>query len=183
MADWQTKSTEVVYESPWIKVRRDEVIDQNGKPLTYSYMELQKQSAFIVPVNDKGEILLQSVYRYTMGKRYWEIPAGYIEEGEEPLAAAKRELTEETGLVSEDWQSLGAFHQILGTGRVTCNAFLARNVRSSGDATDKDEDIENRRFVSLTDIEQMLATGELVDSPVITAIYMAKVHGLQKEEQ
>ncbi|HKR82365.1 MAG TPA: NUDIX hydrolase [Candidatus Saccharimonadales bacterium] len=183
MADWKTLKSEIVYETPWIRVRRDEVLNQNGRPLTFSYMELQNPSVFIVATNHKGEILLQSAYRYTVGERFWEIPAGQMESDEQPLEAAKRELIEETGLVSSDWQDLGKFYQILGTGNVPTHCFLASNARSTGEATDKDEDIESRTFMSLEAIERMIKEGELVDSPVIAAIYMAKLHGLQKEEQ
>lgn len=180
MADWQTVTSETVYETPWIKVHRDDVRNQNSTLLTYSYMETKKQSVFVVPVNAAGEILLQSVYRYTFKRRFWEIPAGYIELGEDPLAAGKRELTEETGFISDDWHMLGTFHQILGTGRVTCNAVLARNVHPASQATDADEDITQRHFASLSTIEHMIKSGELVDCPVITALYMAKIHGIVK---
>jgi 8-oxo-dGTP pyrophosphatase MutT (NUDIX family) len=183
MADWQTRSSEVVYETPWIKVRRDEVLNQHGQPLTYSYMELQNPSVFTVPVNAKGEILLQSTYRYTVRMRTWEIPAGHMETGEEPLKAAKRELHEETGLQSDDWVHLGRFYQILGTGNAPVEAFLARDVQSNDKATDDDEDIKDRHFVTLTEVEQMIQTGELVDGPVITTIYMAKLHGITKEKK
>ncbi len=182
MADWQTKSSEIVYETPWIKVHRDEVLNQHGNPLTYSYMELQNPSVFVVAVNQAGKILLQSVYRYTLKKRVWEIPAGYAEPGEAFLDAAKRELREETGYISDDWHSLGSIYQIVGTGNVPTHAFLAQNVQSDGGATDKDEDIMQHRFKSPGAIETMIRKGELIDSPVIASLYMAKIRDLQKEE-
>jgi ADP-ribose pyrophosphatase len=181
MAGWKTLSTEVVYETPWIKMHRDEVLNQNGDPLTYSYMELQNPSVFVVAVNDKGEILLQSVYRYTIRKRVIEIPAGYINPGEDIQSAAVRELREEAGLTSDDWQSLGCINQIIGIGIVPVYAFLARNARPDGNATDKDEDINDRRFKKLEDIEEMIRSGEMIDSPVIAILYMAKLHGEIKE--
>lgn len=182
MADWQTKSSEIVYETPWIKVHRDEVITQTGAPLTYSYMELQNPSVFIVAVNAEGKILLQNTYRYPVRQRIWETPAGYMNPGEEPLAAAQRELQEETGLVSDDWHDLGRIYQIIGTGNVPVQAFLARNVTKTGEATDKEEDIQNQQFKSLDKIEDMIRRSELIDSPVIGIIYMAKLFGITKEE-
>jgi 8-oxo-dGTP pyrophosphatase MutT (NUDIX family) len=183
VAEWQTTSSEVVYETPWIKVRRDEVLNQNGKPLTYSYMELQNPSMFVVAVNSKGQIWLQNVYRYTVRQRFWEIPAGHMEVTEEPLDAAKRELMEETGLRSDDWVSLGRYYQILGTGNAPVEAFLARNVRLAGGATDLDEDISHHKWAALEEVERMIAEHDLTDGPVITALYMAKIHGLLKKGQ
>jgi len=180
---WKTVSSQVVYESPWIRVKRDKVLNQKGQPLVYSYMELQNPAAFIVACNETGEILLQKVYRYTLKERIWEIPAGFMEKNEEPLAAAKRELTEECGLESTDWHNLGRIYQITGTGNAPIEIFLAKNVHGSGKPTDENEDITSRCFINIQKIERMIASGELKDSPVIAAIYMAKNYGLQKEEK
>jgi hypothetical protein len=75
MADWQTLSSEIVYETPWIKVRRDEVRNHLGKPLTYSFIELQHPSVFIIAVNDRGEVFWQKNYRYTIKQIIWELRA------------------------------------------------------------------------------------------------------------
>lgn len=178
MSDWQTKSSEVIYETPWLLVRKDEVIDQNGKQLTYSYVELQNPSVFIIATNEQGEIFMQSNYRYTVRRRFWEIPAGHMEAGEKPEAAAKRELLEETGLASDDWVSLGTVWQIVGTGNAPLHAFLAKNAKPANEPTDEEEDITNQQFKSLNEIESMIVDGILVDSPVIAALYMAKLHGV-----
>lgn len=175
MADWQTLSTKIVYETPWFKIHEDKALNQVGRELTYSYMELQRPSVFIVAIDKQGDILLQSVYRYTLKQRLWEIPAGMIDEGEEPLAAAKRELLEETGYESNDWLSLGKVFQITGTGNVPLEAFLARDVIKSIKATDEDEDIKSHTFKSFKEIEKMIIDGELVDSPVLAVLYMAKL--------
>ncbi|MET1033441.1 MAG: NUDIX hydrolase [Candidatus Saccharimonadales bacterium] len=181
MSDWKTDSSKIVYETPWFKIHEDKVRNQLDRPLTYSYMELQRPSVFIVATNDKGEILIQSVYRYTVQQRLWEIPAGMMDEGEEAIDAAKRELMEEAGLISDDWIALGRIYQIVGTGNVPLEAFLARNTSDAGKATDEDEDIEKHTFKSLADIETMISKGELVDGAVIAALYMAKLRGLEKE--
>jgi 8-oxo-dGTP pyrophosphatase MutT (NUDIX family) len=183
MPAWKTVSSEVVYESPWIRVKRDEVLNQKGQPLVYSYMELQNPTVFVVACNNAGEILMQRVFRYTLNQRIWEIPAGYMEKGEEPLAAAKRELTEECGLQSDDWYSLGRIYQITGTGNAPIEIFLAKNIHGDGKPTDEDEDITGRSFINIQEIERMIAKGELIDSPVIAAIYMAKNYDLQKEKK
>lgn len=178
MTAWQTKSSDIVYETPWFKVHRDEVVTQNGKHLTYSYLELQNPSVFIIAASTQKQILLQNTYRYPIRRREWEVPAGFVDRGEVPDEAAKRELLEEAGLTSDDWISLGPMQQITGTGNVPAHVFLARNVQSAGKATDEDEDITDHQFKSLEEIELMIVRGTLVDSPVIAALYMTKLHGL-----
>jgi 8-oxo-dGDP phosphatase len=185
MTDWKTLSSEIVYETPWFKIHRDEVLNHTGKHLTYSFVELQHPSAFIVPVNAESKILLQRSYRYPIKKTVWEIPAGHSD-GQNLLEAAERELLEETGLTSTDWTDMGMQYQAIGIGKIPCAMFLARNVRTAPDKTDEAEDIEDimeQRFFDVEEIDAMVKQGDIYDTPVIVAIYLAKLYGLQKEGQ
>jgi len=182
MADWQTLSSEEVYQTPWIRVRRDEVRNHNGKPLTYSVVELRYPSVFIVAMNKEGKVLLHRNYRYTLGAHAWEVPAGHSD-GEDVLVAAKRELMEETGLASEDWTNLGTLYQAAGIGRMPLVVFLARNIHPASGERDVDEEITDQRFVSFADIERMVRdqTGDITGSGILSALYLAKIHLEHKE--
>lgn len=175
MADWQTLSSDIVYETPWMKVRRDEVLNHNGTPLTYSYIEMQRPSVFIVAMNANGDIFLQRSYRYTLGQTMWEIPAGFADD-DDLLANAQRELAEETGLASDDWTELGTFYQANGIGNIPFTVFLARDVHATDAERDKDEELTDQGFVSLDNIKTMIADGEFVESAHITAIYCTILH-------
>lgn len=179
MSRWKRLSTEEVYQTPWIRVRRDQVLNHEGKEITYSFVELQHPSVFIVATNEAGEICLFQNYRYTVDKTMWEIPAGHSD-GQNLLDAAKRELQEETDLISDDWTELSTLYQANGIGNIPCTIFLARNVRKSGAAvSQQEEDITNMRFVSLDEIEGMARNGELIESAHLASIYLAKLHGLK----
>jgi 8-oxo-dGTP pyrophosphatase MutT (NUDIX family) len=181
MSDWQTKSSETVYETPWIKVRRDEVINHNGKPMTYSVVELQHPSVLIVAERD-GKILLQKSFHYTLNKTTWEIPAGGAE-GEDLLTEAKRELLEETGLVSEDWTDLGRYYHIIGIGNLPYNVFLARGVQHASDQRDEYEQILEQGFFGLSEVKAKIKSGELAEAAHISAIYLALLEGLSEKEK
>lgn len=109
MRKWKTKKTENLIETYWVKVRRDEVELPNGQSIADFYAITINDAAAIVALDDAGNIILKREYRYCYDRDLIEIPAGSFEEGEtDGLAVAKRELLEETGYTSDEWQYLGA---------------------------------------------------------------------------
>lgn len=177
MSDWQTLSSESVYSTQWFDIRRDEVRNHNGKPLTYSYLKLAHPGVCIVAVNSEGKILLQRNFRYPIGKTVWELPAGHSD-GQDLLEAAKRELAEETGLVSDNWVDLGSFYIASGIADSQQHYFLARNVRPSDAERDEDEQITEQRFFTIAEIEAMLKAGGIQLHAVPIGVYLAKLHGI-----
>lgn len=171
MGRWKTLSSEEVYQTPWIRVRRDEVLTHRNKPLTYSVVELQHPTVTIVATNEKDEILLQRNYRYTIDKTVWELPSGHSD-GEDPLMAAKRELQEETGLASNRWTLLGRIYEVVGIGKVPANIFLAQDVHDTSGERDEDEAISDHQFMGLEAIEALARAGELTNGSVLQGVYL-----------
>ena len=109
MEKWKTKKTEKLIDTHWVKVRRDAVELLNGQAIEDFYAITINDAAVIVALDDAGNIILKKEYRYCYDRDLIEVPAGTFEEGEtDGLSVAKRELLEETGYISEDWQYLGA---------------------------------------------------------------------------
>ena len=109
MERWKTKKTEKLIDTHWVKVRRDAVELPNGQSIEDFYAITINDAAAIVALDDEGNIVLKKEYRYCYDRDLSEVPAGTFEEGEtDGLAVAKRELLEETGYISDDWQYLGA---------------------------------------------------------------------------
>ena len=96
MADVKVLSSEVVFEGRVIKVRRDRLIDPAGNPLTREVV-VYPGAVTIVARPAPESVVLVRQYRHAVGKELLELPAGGIETGEDPEAAAVRELEEETG--------------------------------------------------------------------------------------
>jgi len=177
MSRWQTLSSEEVYQTPWIKVRRDNVVTKSGKPLTYSVVELHHPTVIIIATDADGKILIEQNYRYTIDKTNWELPAGHSD-GEDPLVAAKRELMEETGLASDDWTHLGVQYEAVGIANAPFHIFLARNVTGTPKNGDEEEDIIEHKFASMEEIEAMVKQGHFYDCQSLAALFVAKIHGL-----
>jgi 8-oxo-dGTP pyrophosphatase MutT (NUDIX family) len=124
---WRTESSRVVYETSLMRLKVDAVIQPDGEPGTYTYLELPWPVVAIVPVTDAAEVYLVRQWRYPWQRNSWEIPAGHGEPNESPLEGAQRELAEEAGLHAASWEDLGT-----GYASATINAryhlFLARGL-------------------------------------------------------
>ncbi len=108
MDEWKTERSEKLLDAGWVKVRKDTVVLPNGRKIEDFYTVTLRNAAAVVAVDEKENIILKKEYRYCYGRDLIEIPAGTFEENEQDgLVVAKRELLEETGYVSEEWEYLG----------------------------------------------------------------------------
>ena len=107
MDKWKTICSQALLDTKWVKVRKDAVELPNGQHIDDFYAITINEAAAIVALDDDGNIILKKEYRHCYGRDLIEIPAGGFERGEEGLEVAKRELFEETGYVSDDWQFIG----------------------------------------------------------------------------
>ena len=130
MIPWHTRSSTVVYENPWIRVREDAVDRPDGTPGIYGVMEVRQPAVFVVPLTDDDEVVLVEVHRYTTGTLSLEVPAGGSD-GQDPLVAARRELQEETGLVADRWEPIGTMFALNGVCHAPEHVFLARGLRGA----------------------------------------------------
>jgi 8-oxo-dGTP pyrophosphatase MutT (NUDIX family) len=174
MPNWKTLSKEIVYQTNWMKVYKNEVIDHHGKKITYSYMELPHPAVVIIPVNSRGEIYLHKQYRYPSDQHVWEVPAGGSD-GEDLLVAAKRELKEEAGLVSDDWTKIAEYYAMDGSGNCPFSLYLAKDVVKEG-LGDGIEDITEARFFSHDEITDMIRSNGIKCSETLASLALAMPH-------
>ena len=120
-------SREVFAAEPWIQVLQQEIRLPNGA-VVHDYHQVRLQEYVIVFAQTAdGKVIIERQYKHGLGKVSLTLPAGSINAGEEPLAAAQRELLEETGYRSDRWESLRSFasHGSYGCGRA--HIFVARD--------------------------------------------------------
>ena len=135
-------------------------------------------AAAIVPLTANGEILLVHQFRHAADGMLWEIPAGTLAPGEQPLACAHRELEEETGVRAGTLLELGYILPAPGYTNERIYLFLARELMASQQKLDADEVITEIRPVPVAEVLRSIAAGELVDAKSVVAICRASARGL-----
>lgn len=161
MRAWETVASRVVLDgSPWIKVWEERVRLPSGRELSPFYRYEKHDFASIFALDDAGRVLVERRYRHGPRSMTLDLPAGYIEPGEEPLAAAKRELLEETGYGSPSWTPLGAVHTDGNSGGSRCHFFFAREARRISEPAEDDTEEGEIMHLQPEELRKALEAGE-----------------------
>jgi ADP-ribose pyrophosphatase len=131
--------------------------------------------ALAIPVTSEGKLILLRQYRFAVGGRLLEFPAGTVEEDETPFDTIKREIEEETGYRAAKWQKLGEFFLAPGYSDEVIYAYLAQDLEKLTVplSLDEDEDIEVL-FFTPAELEKAILEGEPVDSKSISSFMLAR---------
>jgi ADP-ribose pyrophosphatase len=127
----------------------------------------------VAAVDEAGMVTVVSQYRYPFGKHLLELPAGKLEKGEDPLPAAKRELSEETGLEADTWTELGAVYTSPGFSTETLYLYLARDLHQGKAHPDPGEflDVDKMPLAELID---QIESGAVRDAKTVVGALRAE---------
>ncbi len=181
MKPWHLKKSKYVLKDRWIAVRADECVTEHGHVVEPYYVFDYPDWIHLVAFDQDMRVLLIRLYRHGTQSINWEIPAGVVEDSEEPVETAKRELMEETGCKAERYALLGSLTPNSATHRNRVHCLVAYGCRKVADPSlDDSEDIESA-FTPVKDLLQMIDTGEFFQALHIAAIMLALRHaGLLK---
>lgn|SRR3989338_9219045 len=169
---WQTLSSKIAYKNPYYEIRRDRVIKPDGSKGFYDVV-VRKPSVYIVAMNEKKEVCLVHLFRYTTQQFSLEIPAGNTD-GQKPLVAAKRELLEETGMKAASWRNLGSFQMANGISNQIAHIFLAQELTQTKKNSQIEEGIDRMDFVSLKQIFSLIKDRKITDLETIAAMFLTE---------
>jgi ADP-ribose pyrophosphatase len=116
-------------------------------------------------------LVIERQYRHAALRYMWELPAGKLEPGEDPLEGAKRELKEETGYEAKEWRPLVEYFGSPGFLGESMKVFLAEGLIAGDAHPEEDEEIEFR-LVRLSDALEMIEKGAIVDGKTLTSVLL-----------
>ncbi len=166
---WTRRSRRVVYDNPWITVQHDEVTRPDGQPGIYGLVHFKNRAIGVVARDRDGRVVLVGQHRYPLDLYSWEIPEGGGLLEDDPLAAAQRELREETGLSAQRWTKLGTAHLSNSVSDEEAIYYLAEEL-TQGQAEPEGSEELALRWVPFAEALRMVQAGEITDALSMIAL-------------
>lgn len=164
--------TESKYKNPWIEVIQEDVVFPNGKKGYWGIVDLHSGTT-ILPIDSDNNVYFTKGYRYANQVELLEGPSGSVEEQEDPLVAAKRELEEEIHLTSNELIFMGETMSYTNLIRNTEHLFLALNVENI-DKEDPDGEELSVIKMNFDKALELVRSGNVMDANTALLIYKAK---------
>ncbi len=171
---WKTTAEKIVYDNLWINLTEFTVINPGGGKGIYGKVHFKNIAVGIIVLDEGLNTYLVGQYRFTLNAYSWEIPEGGGPINTDPLASAKRELMEETGLVASQWEELFTMHLSNSVSDEKAIVYLARGLRQEKPEPEETEQLAVKKIPFAKAVE-MVDNGEITDSMSIAAIYKVQL--------
>jgi 8-oxo-dGTP pyrophosphatase MutT (NUDIX family) len=166
-------SSKVVYEGKLFRVTHDHIVTPTGHETTRDVVRHNGSVIILAVDNSKSKkdpwIVMERQYRHAAGRFLWELPAGRLDPGEEPLAGAQRELEEETGYRAKKWKPLVEYYASPGFLGESMKVYVAEGLVSGDAHPEADENIE-LRLIKLSDILKEIEKGKIMDGKTLSCV-------------
>jgi len=171
---WRAAERRLILDcSPWLRVWEEKVTLPNGHRIESYLITRERDYAMVFALTDDGRVPLVRQYKHGAGKPMLDLPAGYLDEEETPVACAQRELLEETGYVCAHWLALASGVIDSNRGMTRAHLFLATGgSRVSAPQLDDTEDLICTLH-TLEELRTMVRSGAIESLASITGILLA----------
>lgn len=173
MKKWRTVSQSMAFDTKWFKVRCDEVENTKGQIIDDYYVWENNDIAFIVPITTEGKFVFVEQYKHAIQEIMLEYPAGFVDKADiNHLEACKRELAEETGYTTSDWEKLATLTNSPTKENGRIHVYLATNCKKTNETKfDENEEIKTHEL-SLEEVLEKIQTGKIWVSATIASTFL-----------
>ena len=171
---WKVVSEEVIYDNPWIGLTEYQVINPAGNPGIYGKIHFKNYAIGVLVLDDDLNTYMVGQYRFPIDKYSWEMPEGGGSFEHTPLAAAQRELLEETGLKASKWTEIQRLHLSNSVSDELSILFLAQGLEQFEAEPEETEQLIVKK-IPFEEMYQMVCSGEITDSMTIVAALKVKI--------
>lgn len=169
----KTLESELKFDGKIIKLYRDKALLENGSEVSREVIK-HPGGVCVVPLTEKGEVIMVKQFRYPTGKVLTEIPAGKLEWQEDHFACGKRELKEETGCTAEKYDYLGCLLPTPAYDTEVIHMYLARGLTRAEQKLDEDEFLDVLK-IPFDKAVEMVMNGEITDAKTQLALLKTKI--------
>ena len=175
-AEIECVDSKTVYQNRWMRVREDAVRRADGSPGLFGVVE-KGDFAVIVALQD-GALMMVEQYRYPVQRRCWEFPQGSWDQGPDPLALARAELREETGLLAASIVHAGRLTLAAGFCTQFYDIYFATDLTQGESALEVEEQGLISRFVPLAQVQADICAGRIIDASTVASFGLLQLKGL-----
>jgi 8-oxo-dGTP pyrophosphatase MutT (NUDIX family) len=171
---WKTLSSKLVYDNRWLSLTEHQVINPGGGEGIYGEVHFKNYAIGIVALDGDDNLYLVGQYRFPLKQYSWELPEGGGPLGDDPLASAKRELLEETGLVAKEWTEILKMHLSNSVSDELAIIYLAKDFTQLEPEPEETEQLQVKK-IPFEEAYLMVISGKMTDSMTVAAILRMKL--------
>lgn len=169
---WKTLGTRELVSVGDVKLYQDRIVSKSGFRTNHLRLLLHDFTV-IIPMLDRSRMVFIWNYRHPIQGWELELPAGLVDDAEDPDACARRELEEETGYSARSWRKLGWVHTLPGISSQRAHVYLAKGLSKGQTHREPYENME-LRILGAEEAYRLLWSGKIVHSPTVSALGMAE---------